>query len=347
MNTGVQDALNLSWRLAMACSGAQQGGWLGGYDPERRRSAELITAKALDNYGKTLDAARAAGADPGLAHLLVSSTSSVGAALRLPLGLQRRVVQGGLSLGLRVLYSGGAGSAGERLRRLHERGGMLELIYPSEDIDCSYGSAGGGVGGVFRSSSQLVTVLREGARVPHVWLQVLGGEGGASASMVSTVQLPALLSRGGSPRIVLMLSEPAAAAAALNTIREDARYLAAFALVSTRRSPAEGSSRPVETIHRSLQSALQVPYFNASEERSATAAATGVVAMEGLPAWAAGEELVCEDVSGGWEGVFSSRGGAAAWAVALRPDGRVLAVLPAAVGSRAVLDSLLVRAMEQ
>ena len=48
MNTGLQDAFNLGWKLALVCRGAAGAGLLDTYEAERRPVAELVVASGAD-----------------------------------------------------------------------------------------------------------------------------------------------------------------------------------------------------------------------------------------------------------------------------------------------------------
>ncbi|MGW7331735.1 FAD-dependent monooxygenase [Streptomyces sp. NPDC054840] len=47
MNTGIQDAWNLAWKLALACSGAAHPALLAGYDAERRPVGEEVVGRTV------------------------------------------------------------------------------------------------------------------------------------------------------------------------------------------------------------------------------------------------------------------------------------------------------------
>jgi 2-polyprenyl-6-methoxyphenol hydroxylase-like FAD-dependent oxidoreductase len=48
MNTGLQDAFNLGWKLALVCRGEAGPGLLDTYDPERRPAAETVVGSGID-----------------------------------------------------------------------------------------------------------------------------------------------------------------------------------------------------------------------------------------------------------------------------------------------------------
>jgi FAD binding domain len=88
MNTGLQDAFNLGWKLALVCRGEAGAGLLDTYEAERRPVAERIvssgaaveTAHAMTDAGER--AARDAeirrrSADPAIAHHEAAATSEL------------------------------------------------------------------------------------------------------------------------------------------------------------------------------------------------------------------------------------------------------------------------------
>ena len=88
MNTGLQDAFNLGWKLAMVCRGAAGPGLLDTYETERRPVAELVVASGAEVEaahaltGAAERAARDAGlrealADPELAHHEAAAASEI------------------------------------------------------------------------------------------------------------------------------------------------------------------------------------------------------------------------------------------------------------------------------
>lgn len=110
MNTGVQDAHNLAWKLALALHGDQAqysasaaqphagptealvcaGHLLGSYQPERRAVAQANAALSIDNWGEAVAVPSALGLSPVAADLLNTVVSGEGG-----WGAWRRVRGGG------------------------------------------------------------------------------------------------------------------------------------------------------------------------------------------------------------------------------------------------------------
>ncbi len=78
MNTGVQDAHNLAWKVAAVLQGAAGEGLLASYQSERRPVAEANTALSVANWNEAVKVPAALGLDPRAATLL-SQLASTGA----------------------------------------------------------------------------------------------------------------------------------------------------------------------------------------------------------------------------------------------------------------------------
>jgi pentachlorophenol monooxygenase len=76
MNTGIQDAHNLAWKLALVLSGCAAPGLLDSYDAERRPVGEEVVGRTLRSAREGIGAARPATSGPGAAR---PATSGPGA----------------------------------------------------------------------------------------------------------------------------------------------------------------------------------------------------------------------------------------------------------------------------
>mmetsp|Transcript_14448 Transcript_14448/g.37232 ORF Transcript_14448/g.37232 Transcript_14448/m.37232 type:complete len:426 (-) Transcript_14448:90-1367(-) len=139
MNTGVQDAHNLAWKVAYVLKGLASPPLLETYSPERRKIAVKNTCLSIANFEETVKVARAFGLDPGMANGLVSVLSSANqfTALHQPV---EKLTESLLSLGraqtsplsplrpLQQIY----------LNQLLTQEKSLRLLYPEEDIGFCY-----------------------------------------------------------------------------------------------------------------------------------------------------------------------------------------------------------------
>lgn len=140
MNTGIQDAHNLAWKLAYVVRGQSPREVLDTYSSERRNIAIRNTCLSIMNFEETVKVARAFGLDPLLAKGVVSALEPLKSSFA---SLQRPVESLGeslLSLGklqtssfsplrpLQQMY----------LARILTQENSLRLLYPEEDIGFSY-----------------------------------------------------------------------------------------------------------------------------------------------------------------------------------------------------------------
>ncbi|KAI8463562.1 MAG: hypothetical protein J3K34DRAFT_526882, partial [Monoraphidium minutum] len=219
MNTGIQDAHNLGWKLAAVVRGAASPDLLASYEAERRPVALANTALSVKNWGEAVRVPGALGLHPAAANLL----SDAAAAAPLPAFLRRQLLEAGLAAG-RGLAAAAAPLRGAALRRVLESGESLRLQFPREDLGFRYSpgaasavleegdagaegggrragggecgaaaGAGGGVrGAAFTASSA------PGFRLPHCWLRRA-----ESGQQVSSLDLVAL----GQLRMTLFTSQ--------------------------------------------------------------------------------------------------------------------------------------------
>jgi 2-polyprenyl-6-methoxyphenol hydroxylase-like FAD-dependent oxidoreductase len=216
MNTGIQDAHNLAWKLALVTRGEADPSLLHTYHTERKAVAKENTALSMRNYAKSAAVARALGVDPSLASAAVGAASSSVSSFLAPESVRTGIVKAALQTGLlplRTLRSEGSfGDVRVRLvERLYNRGDMLPLIFPKEDIDFCYNSGAvdsdcvgtaskADLAAKSDSSDYELPRLRAGARMPHCWVvgrdrigkgsDAIGGAG--PLQYVSTTELASL-----------------------------------------------------------------------------------------------------------------------------------------------------------
>ncbi|KAH7833381.1 hypothetical protein Vadar_005755 [Vaccinium darrowii] len=145
MNTGIQDAHNLAWKLASVLKGISPYSLIQSYEMERRPIAIFNTALSVQNFSAAMEVPAALGLDPSVAnsvHRVINH--AVGSVL--PNGLQRGILDGIFILGRAQLsdfilneknplgYSRLA-----KLRRIFDEGKSLQLQFPAEDLGFRYG----------------------------------------------------------------------------------------------------------------------------------------------------------------------------------------------------------------
>lgn len=191
MNTGLQDAHNLAWKLALAVQFSSQHQLaerlIRSYEAERRPVAEANMRLSVANFHEALEVPRIMGLD----YQTATAVSGVLAGHWLgwvPASLRRTVLDGAISAGR------AAGEAMARLRReklevLFESGSTLRLQYPKEDLGFVYGNGTNGMNLVTHESNDSQSLADylapkpraaayqpttlPGARLPHFPLIVL------------------------------------------------------------------------------------------------------------------------------------------------------------------------------
>lgn len=194
MNTGMQDAHNLAWKLALAVNGLQSHMLLESYHAgngyaawiyllyavlttmhiyeiyyyrvERSEIAKQNTALSLKNFTKSVSVASALGVNPAHAHALVSVFNAFSSAIPLP--IRQQAVRGGLGVGLTTLsFLRAPHVLGDfrvdALRKIVSKNASLQLLYPKEDLHFSYDGISGALVSPTDKRSQ-----RFLAKSPHV-----------------------------------------------------------------------------------------------------------------------------------------------------------------------------------
>eukprot|EP01032_Pedospumella_encystans_P025998 gene25998-29366_t len=286
MNTGIQDAHNLAWKLALVLKGKADSQILSEtYEKERKPTAESITALSLFNYSLSAGAATSLGVDPALATAAVAAAN---AATMLPFSVRRTAVVKALETGASTLkwmkdWENNM-LGGVRVRALQKRldgGKSLPLIFPHVDLESKYTQ-----GGVVAPPAKSVQIhnsgttftglrLQVGARLPHFWLKpLLGDDLGATAAQlaVSSVQLPALMDDldsiaandgASTPSVLLMIDSKYAeqGVAALRKLNPSLQRL--FRVISISSASATSTA---ENDHSNLQQQFQIPHFVVDED---------------------------------------------------------------------------------
>ncbi|OIT33571.1 hypothetical protein A4A49_36383 [Nicotiana attenuata] len=144
MNTGIQDAHNLAWKLASVIKGISPISILTSYELERSQIAQFNTALSVQNFKAAMRVPAALGLDPTIANAVHRAlNNTVGSVL--PSGLQRTILDGIFSIGRAQLSdfvlneNNPLGSARlAKLRQIFEGGQSLQLQFPAEDLGFRY-----------------------------------------------------------------------------------------------------------------------------------------------------------------------------------------------------------------
>ncbi|CAI5523158.1 unnamed protein product [Closterium sp. Naga37s-1] len=148
MNTGIQDAHNLAWKLAALLQGTASPALLSTYEAERRPVAVENTHLSVSNFESALAVPRVLGLEPNAASLFSAALTSSTANQFLPRQLQATLIEAGLSAGRQLLLSdwllNPANPVGrERLAAVQRslvEGKSLQLLFPQHDLGFRYKS---------------------------------------------------------------------------------------------------------------------------------------------------------------------------------------------------------------
>ncbi|GER30071.1 3-(3-hydroxy-phenyl)propionate/3-hydroxycinnamicacid hydroxylase [Striga asiatica] len=180
MNTGIQDAHNLAWKLASVIKGIAQPSILSTYESERRQIALYNTALSVENFKAAMEVPAALGLNPRIANSVHRTVNSILGPI-LPSGIQKAILDGLFSIG-RMQVSDSflnennplGSSRLMKLKQIFDEGKSLQLQY----------SKGALLNDDSSSSTQETPTGRRrdyvpssipGSRLPHMMIQLLSG----------------------------------------------------------------------------------------------------------------------------------------------------------------------------
>lgn len=144
MNTGIQDAHNLAWKLAAIIKGIAPMSLLPTYEMERRPIALFNTDLSIQNFQAAMSVPAALGLDPTIANSVHQAINNTVGSI-LPSTLQKTLLDGIFSLGRAQLSdfvlneNNPLGSSRlAKVRRIFEEGKSLQLQFPAEDLGFRY-----------------------------------------------------------------------------------------------------------------------------------------------------------------------------------------------------------------
>lgn len=337
MNTGLQDAHNLAWKLAWVTGHKADKSLLRSYSGERRPVALANTEWSLNNYAKSAAAAAALGADSQHANMVVATAEKLPAPLAVKAGLVNAALKTGL-YPLKFLRNWSDSVAGRlrqsQLSRLVDGGHSLPLIFPVEDLGFVYRTPGSR--SCSASNAHYDSTLVVGGRAPHCWFTL--GERTGQRLFASSVDFPAIahavVCADGvalPPPLLVFIN-----CAGLQAAEEMIMRLGAT--TSTVLVVIQAVDNPVA--HSALQTLWQKPHFTfpASAPHvpvefseadytplrslsGARATECGVARRNDKGLW----RIDVSDVTGRWAG-WCAAGKVSA--VVVRPDGHIAVILP-------------------
>ncbi|CAN8291249.1 unnamed protein product [Cochlearia groenlandica] len=202
MNTGIQDAHNLAWKIAALVQGSAKPSILDTYETERRPIALFNTSLSIQNFKAAMSVPSALGLDPIVAnsvHRFINKT--VGSIL--PTSLQKTILDNVFALGRAQLSESLLNESNplgyqrlNRLKRIFEEGKSLQLQFPAEDLGFRYlegavvpDKVSGYNDHELPSGRRRDYVPRAepGSRLPHMYVKILSGS--TREAVVSTLDL--------------------------------------------------------------------------------------------------------------------------------------------------------------
>ncbi|KDO81996.1 hypothetical protein CISIN_1g0050561mg, partial [Citrus sinensis] len=188
MNTGVQDAHNLAWKIASVLKDIAPASILNTYETERKPIAEFNTALSVQNFRAAMEVPSALGLDPTIANSVHQLINRVAGSV-LPSVLQKALLEGIFKVGRAQLSesllneSNPLGSSRlAKLRHIFEEGKSLQLQFPAEDLgfrylkgalvpdsNCEVGAPEAPTG----HRRDFVPSANPGSRLPHMNVRVL------------------------------------------------------------------------------------------------------------------------------------------------------------------------------
>ncbi|KAK1290006.1 hypothetical protein QJS10_CPB18g00484 [Acorus calamus] len=204
MNTGIQDAHNVAWKIALLLNGIAQPSLLHTYEMERKPVAIFNTELSVKNFYAAMSVPAALGLDPTVANTVHRAVnSSIGSIL--PSGLQKVILEGIFALG-RVQVSPSllnennplGSSRLAKLRGIFEEGKSLQLQFPAEDLGFRY-SEGALAPDAIKTDEKTakasptgrkrdyIPSAKPGSRLPHMYMKDLNSS--SDQDMVSTLDL--------------------------------------------------------------------------------------------------------------------------------------------------------------
>ncbi|XP_061338730.1 uncharacterized protein LOC133285505 [Gastrolobium bilobum] len=186
MNTGIQDAHNLAWKIASVIKGIAPSSMLNTYEIERRPIAVFNTTLSLENFRAAMSVPATLGLNPTVANTVHRFINGIGSIL--PPGLQKIALDGIFAVGRAQLSesvlneSNPLGSSRlAKLTHIFEEGKSLQLQFPAEDLGFRY------LQGAIMPESNNVESLplvptgrrrdyipsaQPGSRLPHMFVRV-------------------------------------------------------------------------------------------------------------------------------------------------------------------------------
>lgn len=189
MNTGIGDAHNLAWKLALSDVRQNKMKLLASYEKERKPIAEANADLSVRNFSAATAVPSSLGLDPTAADLLVGSLNILTPPL-IPRSARKFLLDGAMSLARNLASdslldeSTTVGRARlEAARRILRDGKSLRLLFPRQDLGFVYGKRTK----FSVDDLEYVPSWEAGARMPHIPVRMVSSE--ATSEEISSLDI--------------------------------------------------------------------------------------------------------------------------------------------------------------
>ncbi|KAG9144611.1 hypothetical protein Leryth_010822 [Lithospermum erythrorhizon] len=207
MNTGIQDAHNLAWKLAYVMQGIAPQSFLSTYEDERKQIASFNSALSVGSYKEATAIHTALGLDPTISSLVHQAINSPMGSI-LPSALKRTILNATFSFShLKVSdyllnEKNPIGSSRlAKVRHLFEDRLTIPIRFPAEDLGFRYvrgglvSDGGDDNDALFQPSNgtrrKYIPSIEPGSKLPHIYIRLLS-KASSKATIVSTLDLTSI-----------------------------------------------------------------------------------------------------------------------------------------------------------
>ena len=198
LNTGLQDAHNLAWKMAFSYNETKKSSsftpcnksLMESYTNERRPIALSNMSTSEDNYERGLKAPSSVGLNRDLIAMASSILDHSTAASILPLHLRTGLLEMGATIGRStMLGSLTKNFAKKQINHVVQNGLALPLLFPKQDIGYRYDIDSTRTVNHSNSSVLYTPEILDGCRLPHIWLKCVQNENDDEAVEISSIDL--------------------------------------------------------------------------------------------------------------------------------------------------------------
>lgn len=200
MNSGIQDANNLAWKLAGVLSGELAGTVMDTYETERRNYIKKTIDVSLKNFRSVLKTAACLGADSSHLDTVLKLLKAPPASF-LPLSAQKKMLEQAMDLGRSQFYflseMNPIGSRRLEKSRSAVKNDGLALLFPGLDLGTAVTSSivDSRINNLNEDVFDFVPAVASGVRLPHanIRIRIIRDNNTAVSQRMSTIDLVDML----------------------------------------------------------------------------------------------------------------------------------------------------------